>query len=45
MSFKAGLRNGKREKRPLTRQFDLAKPSSFTINLQKDFFMDYYEFS
>ena len=39
-----GLEQWKEEKRPLTRQFDLAKPSSFTVNLQKDFFVDYYEF-
>jgi len=39
-----GLERWKEEKRPCTRQFDLAKPSSFTVNLQKDFFIDYYEF-
>jgi thiosulfate/3-mercaptopyruvate sulfurtransferase len=39
-----GLEKWKEEKRPLTRQFDVAKPSSFTVNLQKDFFVDYYEF-
>ena len=39
-----GLEKWKEEKRPVTRQFDLTKPSSFTVNLQKDFFIDYYEF-
>ena len=39
-----GLEKWKDEKRPVTREFAVAKASSFTVNLQKDFYVDYYEF-
>jgi thiosulfate/3-mercaptopyruvate sulfurtransferase len=39
-----GLEKWKDEKRPVTREFSIAKPSSFTVNLRKDFYLEYHEF-
>jgi len=38
-----GFEKWKEEKRPLTREFGMAKTSSFTVQLRKDFLMDYDE--